>query len=86
MKSETNQSLDETLAELRKMGWTVAAHHEFEMQKQLRSFWLFTHPCGKWIKAEGAVSSELLVLQLALGDAIDHRCDVSSTDILSKIT
>ena len=70
-----SQSLESTLAELRKLGWQVAAHHEFELSKQLRSFWLFTHPCGRWIKAEGAANSEILVLQLALGDALDHHCD-----------
>ncbi len=72
-----NQSTASTLAELRKMGWHVAAHHEFERHKQVRTFWLFSHdPCGRWIKAEGAARSEILVLQLALGDALDHHCDI----------
>ncbi len=73
--SKSNQSLVSTLAQLRKMGWLIAEHHEFEVHKQLRTFWLFTHPCGRWIKAEGDVSREVLVLQLALGDALDHHCD-----------
>jgi hypothetical protein len=73
-----SQSLESTLAELRKLGWLIAAHHEFELHKQLRTFWLFTHPCGRWIKAEGAASSEVLVLQLALGDALDHQCDAQT--------
>jgi hypothetical protein len=73
--SKSNQSLASTLDELRSKGWQVAAHHEFEMHKQLRTFWLFTHPCGRWIKAEGAASSEVLVLQLALGDAANHHCE-----------
>jgi hypothetical protein len=75
--SKSNQSLASTLAQLREKGWCVAAHHEFEMHKQLRTFWLFTHPCGRWIKAEGAATSEVLVLQLALGDALDHQCDTT---------
>ena len=73
--SKSDQSLVSTLAALREKGWQVAAHHEFEMHKQLRTFWLFTHPCGRWIKAEGAAASEVLVLQLALGDAANHHCE-----------
>ncbi len=69
-----DQSLESTLAELRKRGWQVASHHEFELHKQTRTFWLFTHACGRWIKAEGAAASEVLVLQLALGDALHHHC------------
>jgi hypothetical protein len=39
-------------------------------------FWLFIHaPCNRCIKAEGAARSEVTVLQLALGDAMDHHCD-----------
>jgi hypothetical protein len=77
--SKSNQSLASTLEELRSKGWQVAAHHEFERHKQLRTFWLFTHPCGRWIKAEGAAASEVLVLQLALGDASQHHCDEPKT-------
>ena len=69
-----NQSLDSTLGELRSKGWRVAAHYEFDLNHQLRTFWLFIHPCNQCIKAEGAASSEVLVLQLALGDAINHHC------------
>jgi hypothetical protein len=79
--SKSNQPLEGTLAELREKGWRVAAHHEFELHKQLRTFWLFTHPCGRWIKAEGAASSEVLVLQLALGDALDHHCDPQNKSV-----
>jgi hypothetical protein len=84
MQTPQNQSLERTLGELRLMGWQVASHHEFERHKQLRTLWLFTHPCGHWIKAEGAAASEVLVLQLALGDALDHHCDVQTADVLRK--
>jgi len=70
-----SQSLESTLGELRSKGWRVAAHYEFELNNQMRTYWLFTHACGRWIKAEGAASSEVLVLQLALGDAANHHCD-----------
>ena len=71
----SDQSLDSTLGELRSKGWRVAAHYEeFDQNHQLRTFWLFIHPCNQCIRAEGAASSEVLVLQLALGDANDHHC------------
>jgi hypothetical protein len=79
-EQEPNQSLDSTLAELRSKGWRVAAHHEFELNNQLRTVWLFMHPCNQCIKAEGDVSHEVLVLQLALGDAIKHHCAECSDD------
>ncbi len=74
-EESSDQSLESTLSELRSKGWRVAAHYDFELNKQLRTAWLFTHSCGRWIKAEGAASSEVLVLQLALGDAANHHCD-----------
>ena len=62
------------------MGWQVAEHHEFLVHKQLRTFWLFIHePCNRCIKAEGAARFEVLALQLALGDAMDHHCDAQET-------
>jgi hypothetical protein len=73
--AKPDQSIESTLGELRSRGWEVAAHHEFETHGVLRTFWLFTHKCGRCIKAEGAARSEVLVLQVALADAIHHRCD-----------
>ncbi len=74
-KMKTNQSLDDTLGEIRSKGWRVAAHYEFELNDQWRTFWLFTHACGKFIEGQGAADSEILVLQLALGDVVKHLCD-----------
>jgi hypothetical protein len=70
-----NQSLDSTLAELRGLGWRVAAHYEFELNNQPHTHWLFAHPCNRLIEAQGDVSHEVLILQLALGDAYNHHCD-----------
>ena len=74
----SDQSLEDTLHTVRLMKWRVSVHYEFETHGLLQSFWLFTHPCGKWIKAEGPAASEVLVLQLALGDALDHHCDAQT--------
>jgi hypothetical protein len=70
-----DQFLDSTLDKLREMKWLVVAHYEFMLHRQLRTVWFFVHVCGQSIKAEGASSSELLVLQMALGDALAHTCN-----------
>ena len=81
---EADQSLEDTLVELRLMGWRVAAHYEFVLNNQTHTYWLFAHPCNRLIEAQGDASREVLVLQLALGDALDHRCDGPGPDVLRK--
>ncbi len=38
---------------MREAGWSVAAHNDYRQDGRLRVFWLFTHPGGRWLKAEG---------------------------------
>lgn len=41
------------LTRLRDLGWMVAIHNDYRQGGRLRTFWLLTHPDGRWIKGEG---------------------------------
>lgn len=41
------------LRTLRKDGWTVAVHNDYRLDGHTHTFWLFTHPSGRWLKGEG---------------------------------
>lgn len=41
------------LARLRAAGWSVAVHNDYRLNGVPATFWLFTHPNGRWIKGEG---------------------------------
>lgn len=40
---------------LRSEGWSVAVHNDYRLAGERMTFWLFTHPDGRWIKGEGAM-------------------------------
>ena len=44
---------DTLLARLRAVGWMVAVHNDYRINGDRRTFWLFTHPDGCWLKGEG---------------------------------
>jgi hypothetical protein len=48
------------LARLRAAGWTVAVHNDYKQNGELFTFWLFTHPDGRWLKGEGRTDAEAL--------------------------
>jgi hypothetical protein len=41
------------LKALREAGWVVAVHNDYRLKGEAHTFWLFTHPDGRWIKGEG---------------------------------
>lgn len=45
---------------LHKAGWRVAVHNDYRLNGQDHTFWLFTHPNGRWIKGEGRNDAEAL--------------------------
>jgi len=53
------------LAILRNEGWRVAVHNDYRQDGRDWTFWLLTHPDGRWIKGEGISDG------LALGAAFD---------------
>lgn len=54
------------LNELRAQGWTVAVHNDYRLGGEPHTFWLLTHPSGRWIKGEGRTDDEALAQCLAL--------------------
>lgn len=48
------------LADLRANGWSVAVHNDYRLNGEHHTFWLFTHPSGRWAKGEGRTDSEAL--------------------------
>lgn len=60
------ENLSDMLHDLRAAGWTVAVHNDYRQQGELHTFWLFTHPSGKYLKGEGR-SDEEAVAQVVRG-------------------
>lgn len=40
------------LEQIRGAGWTVAVHNDYRQGGKPWTFWLFTHPSGKYVKGE----------------------------------
>lgn len=49
------------LTRLRALGWSVAVHNDYKINGLHMTFWLFTHPNGRWVKGEGASDEDALV-------------------------
>ena len=58
-KPET--TADEVLNELRSAGWSVAVHNDYRIGAEAFTFWLLTHPNGRWVKGEGCNDLSALV-------------------------
>ena len=41
------------LSLLRSRGWSVAVHNDYRLSGNRYTFWLLTHPSGRWVKGEG---------------------------------
>ena len=48
------------LTHLRALGWSVAVHNDYKSNGLPMTFWLFTHPSGRWVKGEAASDEEAL--------------------------
>jgi hypothetical protein len=62
-------TLEIRLAALRGKGWTVAAHNDYRLDGELKTFWLFTHPDGRYAIGEGDTDS------IALSIVEKKACD-----------
>lgn len=62
------------LARLREYGWSVAVHNDYRLDGKPMTFWLFTHPGGRWAKGEGATDAEALdaVFEMVMHGAQDE--------------
>lgn len=45
---------------LRAAGWSVAVHNDYRLKGEAHTFWLWTHPDGRWVKGEGRTDDEAL--------------------------
>lgn len=52
--------MEEVLKQLREAGWRVAVHNDYKLGGVDHTFWLFTHPCGLWLKGEGFTDLDAL--------------------------
>lgn len=50
-------SLRDTLKEL---GWSVGVHNDYTLNGEDHTFWLFTHPSGRFVRGEGRTDAEAL--------------------------
>lgn len=41
------------LSALRRAGWMVAIHNDYTMNGEFYTFWLLTHPDGRYVRGEG---------------------------------
>lgn len=63
MTASNDAEWHDFLHQRRAAGWAVAVHNDYSLQGQPRTFWLFTHPNGRWVKGEGL--SDAIALQEA---------------------
>jgi hypothetical protein len=57
-----SRSVSRTLARLRRAGWMVAVHNDYNLNGKKHTFWLFTHKSGIWCKGEGRSDRRALVI------------------------
>jgi hypothetical protein len=55
------------LTEMRRAGWSVAVHNDYLLGGVPHTFWLFTHPDGRYVKGEG--TSDEQAIGWAVGEA-----------------
>jgi multidrug efflux pump subunit AcrA (membrane-fusion protein) len=52
------------LETLRSQGWRVAVHNDYKLNGDDYTFWLLTHPNGRWIKGEGRSDEDAICVLL----------------------
>lgn len=83
MNAQDKKALSD-LGALRNWGFSVAIHNDYRQGDERRTFWLFTHPSGRWIKGEGATDGEALTEALKMAwaspvaDAVGLRAEMEA--------
>jgi hypothetical protein len=74
------------VAEARAAGWTVAVHNDYALNGHAHTFWLWTHPDGRYVKGEGRTDAEALALCFPhLADALDAPPATPSAEEIAEI-
>lgn len=55
-------AVTDQLAALRQVGWSVAVHNDYRLNGEPMTFWLLTHPSGRWVKGEGNTDEMALAI------------------------
>lgn len=63
---------------IRELGWSVGVHNDYYVNEQFNTFWLFTHPDGRYVKAEGP--SDGYALSLIHGTIVGNGSTGANTD------
>lgn len=70
----------DALSVLRSGQLSVAVHNDYRLGGEARTFWLFTHPSGRWFKGEGVTDAA------ALAEILTSVADwTPSTDFAEEI-
>ena len=78
---------DEEVERLRSEGWSVAVHNDYRANGQRMTFWLFTHPSGRWIKGEGSTDAEAVQAAIAaLSPPADLEARIADLETQNKGT
>jgi FAD/FMN-containing dehydrogenase len=64
---------------LREAGWMVAVHNDYRLNGEPHTFWLFTHPSGRWIKGEGRTD------EIALNECVREALAAAAPPPLSEL-
>lgn len=60
LRENLGQEQDANADDLRLEGWTVAVHNDYRLNGLLHTFWLLTHPDGRYVIGEGRTDREAL--------------------------
>lgn len=70
---------------LRQFGWSVAVHNNYKLNGLTYSFWLWTHPNGRWIKGDGFTDKEALDECVAAHAVIDAKPVFDESEVRHQI-
>ena len=71
---------------LRQRGWTVAVHNDYRQNGRAHTFWLLTHPNGRYVIGEGETDAQALIECHRQIERYSYEAAPASTSIETKGT
>lgn len=74
---------------MREGGWSVAVHNDYRVDGKCATFWLWTHPSGRWLKGEGQTDDVALaecLRALSLSEAASDPRDAEITRLSAELS